>query len=105
LELLEVAFAAFSEVMKDFPDTGATKGVSQRTGDGVLMKFSTIDQLIRAMNLYVGPYLAISGILSELALGRFSSHSCENHFGWLQLSLGGGRGLGEAGTAPRLPWR
>jgi hypothetical protein len=33
LELLEVAFAGFSAMMKWYPDTGATKGVSQRNGD------------------------------------------------------------------------
>jgi hypothetical protein len=40
LELLEVAFAGFSEMMKSHPETGATKGVSQRNDDGVPLTFA-----------------------------------------------------------------
>jgi hypothetical protein len=89
LELLEVAFAGFSEMMKSYPATGTTKGVSQRNGDGVPVTFCTTNQLIRAMNLCVGLYFAISGFDSALALGRLGSHSCENHFGWLRTILRG----------------
>jgi hypothetical protein len=38
----------------------------------------------------VGLYFAISGIPSVLALGRFGSHPCKKHFGWLRSIRGQG---------------
>jgi hypothetical protein len=89
LELLDGAFAVISTVMKWCPNTAATKGMSQRNGDGVPVTFCTTNQLCTAMSLCTGLYCAIFGFDSQVALGRLVSHPCENHFGWLRSSLRG----------------
>jgi hypothetical protein len=99
LELLEVVFAQFTETFKRMPGTGRTKGGSEqacRVPDwhapllvDVPLTYNTRMQLISGMNFCVGLYWAISRLHTELALGRFSSHPCETHFGGLRTILRG----------------
>jgi hypothetical protein len=91
-ELIERAFCIFVRWLNDFPADGDDVFQTGHLGD--LHTFATRDTLMRAMNLCIALYHALTGLgrdaadsPSLVALGRISSHRCEGHFGIVRSVL------------------
>jgi hypothetical protein len=93
LDLIQIAFIAFFEQFKNYPETGQDAGIWENGGENCPRKtFWTKMMCVRACNLCVALYSAIRRNLFEpidLALGRIGSHSVECFFGTTRSQLRG----------------
>jgi hypothetical protein len=85
LELLSVAFATLAQIYEtarkhEYPEQGSSR---------VTILISTRNHLRRSLNLCLALFYAIKNFAGALLLGRFGTHSVENHFGIVRSALHG----------------